>query len=246
MGLADLPRVNKVMDNKDLSNILAMLVKELEVINGRLDVKNIRAEGIETKNLKASSITTDKINAGAVTADKITVDKLSAITADLGHITAGLVEAIQMVSSVIIGSEIMTRTAGNFPRAQMSSTENMFSAESSTNKFIKMTADNFGEVSLLFKNGIVDGEIRPFNSVLLLNTSSGTGGIQVSSGGNLELYADALDSSKKVFVNSWIRFVNKQSNRTLQQDLDSLQNQINSLQNQIYNLDDRVSDLERP
>ncbi|MFB5761023.1 hypothetical protein [Paenibacillus medicaginis] len=119
---------------KDLANTVAKMAKDLEfIINGNLDANNIRANSIETKNLQAGSITADKIQAGAissdkiqagaitaekiqanaVTASKIDVDELSAISANLGWITAGIIESIE-----IYGSLIATRRTG-FPRIQL-------------------------------------------------------------------------------------------------------------------------------
>lgn len=95
---------------KDLANTVAKMAKDLEfIINGNLDANNIRANSIQAKNLQAGSVTADKIQAGAisadkiqagaitsekiqanaVTADKIQVRQLSAISADMGKITAG-------------------------------------------------------------------------------------------------------------------------------------------------------------
>lgn len=201
------------------------------LVNGNVNFQNIQANGITAKNISANSIETDSLVAGAVTADKISVEELSAISADVGHITAGLIESV-----TVLGSEIMTRSSGLYPRAQMSSTQNMFIAEASSNQHIKMMADVAGEVSLKFKNGSLDGEIRPFSSKFLFNTASGSGSMQLSSGGDLELYADILDSSALVLTNSWSRFYSDGDN-------ESLQTAINRLQNQIDDLDDRVTAL---
>lgn len=91
-------------------------------MNGNLDANNIRANSIETKNLKA----------GSVIAEKIDVDQLSAITADMGHITAGLIEAVEIFGSFIATAQ------GSYPRCEMSSTGNLFGAY--------MDADNFFEI----------------------------------------------------------------------------------------------------
>ncbi|MEK3875172.1 hypothetical protein [Paenibacillus sp. FSL M7-0420] len=86
---------------KDLANTTAKMAKDLEfILNGNIAFDNIRAESIETQNLKA----------GAVTAEKITVDELSAISANLGHITAGLVEAVQVFgSNIAVVNESISR-----------------------------------------------------------------------------------------------------------------------------------------
>ncbi|RAV22201.1 hypothetical protein [Paenibacillus contaminans] len=62
----------------------------LDTLNvDELNANVIIAGSISTDKLAAESITTEKIAAGAVTAEKITVNELSAITANLGTITAG-------------------------------------------------------------------------------------------------------------------------------------------------------------
>lgn len=122
---------------KDLANTVAKMAKDLEfLVNGNLDANNIRANSIETKNLKANSITAEKIQAGAVTAEKISVNELSAISANLGHIVAGLIESVQ-----IFGSYIATRR-GSFPRAEMSNAENLFGAYADNNRYVKIVPLN--------------------------------------------------------------------------------------------------------
>ncbi|WP_110933253.1 hypothetical protein [Paenibacillus bouchesdurhonensis] len=124
---------------KQLANTAAKMAKDLEfILNGNVAFDNIRAEGIEAKNIKAEAITTDKLQAnsvstsklqaGAVTAEKITVNELSAISANLGHIIAGLIEAVDIFGSYIA-------TSRYYPRAEMSNTSNMFKASSSANKY---------------------------------------------------------------------------------------------------------------
>ncbi|MDP1513067.1 hypothetical protein Q8I65_23185 [Paenibacillus ottowii] len=105
---------------KDLANTVAKMAKDLEfIINGNLDANNIRANSIQAKNLQAGSVSADKIQAGAisadkiqagaitsekiqanaVTADKIQVRQLSAISADMGKITAGEIYGAYIATS---------------------------------------------------------------------------------------------------------------------------------------------------
>ncbi|GAA0382700.1 hypothetical protein [Paenibacillus motobuensis] len=120
---------------KKLANITAKMAKDLEfILNGNVAFDNIRTNGIEAKNIKAGSITTEKLQAGSVTADKIMVNELSAISANLGHIIAGLIESVE-----IYGSYIATRRGG-YPRAEMSQTEDMFSTYASPSSYVKMAA----------------------------------------------------------------------------------------------------------
>ncbi|ULL14359.1 hypothetical protein DVH26_07790 [Paenibacillus sp. H1-7] len=245
MPVVKLPSMDDVQYNGNIQQAFDNIVNGVErirktqewLMNGNVNFQNIQANGITAKNISANSIETDALVAGAVTADKISVEELSAITADLGHITAGLIESIEIISSTIIGSEIMTRNFGLYPRAQMSSTQNMFTAEASSNEYIRLVSDYLGQVSLLISSNSMFGQIRPFGNMMFINTSSGSGGIQISSGGDLELYADILDSSAFVVTNKWSRFYSDGDNETLQDALDRLQNQIN-------NHESRIRDLE--
>ncbi|WP_339306553.1 hypothetical protein [Paenibacillus sp. FSL R5-0519] len=177
---------------KDNINKIARSLQDIDfMINGTLDVNNIRAEGIEarsikaeaitTEKLQAGSITTDKIQAGAVVADKIDVGELSAISANLGHIVAGLIESVE-----IFGSYIATRRNA-FPRCEMSATGNVFGAFNDANNHITIDPNYGGSPSLVFmQNGILRGRI---DMVL----------------GSLELYGlGALDlgSSGTIFINT--------------------------------------------
>lgn len=84
-----------------LLNAYAKLTKELTWLLNNLDTRNL------------NYVDGDLLVEGTVTAAKLIVDELSAISANLGHITAGLIESIQ-----IYGSYIATRN-GAFPRAEM-------------------------------------------------------------------------------------------------------------------------------
>ncbi|MDK8193777.1 hypothetical protein QP794_27215 [Paenibacillus sp. UMB7766-LJ446] len=140
---------------KDNINKIARSLQDIDfMINGTLDVKNIRADGIEARNIKAEAITTEKlqagaittekIQAGAVTADKITVNQLSAISANLGHIVAGLIESIE-----IYGSYIATRRNA-YPRCEMSATGNVFGAFQDANNHVVIEPDYGGSPALRF------------------------------------------------------------------------------------------------
>lgn len=106
MGNVNLPPIDsKGNRNSDeylryIAESLAMLQEELQnILEGRISAQNIRAESIETRNLKA----------GSVIADKIDVTELSAITANLGVITAGSITtnaAINVGTDAKIGNNL--------------------------------------------------------------------------------------------------------------------------------------------
>lgn len=88
------------------------------------------------------------IEAGTVTADKMNVTELSAITANLGTITAGLLQAV-----TIIGSLIQTKEAGNYPRVELSSTNDLLTAQASATKYIEIVADLLGNPVVRVSDG---------------------------------------------------------------------------------------------
>jgi hypothetical protein len=130
---SDLDEVKKYL--KDAIGKVAMSLNEIDfMINGTLDVNNIRAEGIETQNLKAGSVIAEKINVG----------ELSAISANLGHIVAGLIESVE-----IFGSYIATRRNA-YPRCEMSATGNVFGAYNDANNHIVIEPNYGGSPAIRF------------------------------------------------------------------------------------------------
>lgn len=108
------------------------LVQRLRQLLLTLDTLNIRS--LHAKVIEAETITGDKIQANTITAGKMDVNELSAITANLGHILAGLIESVE-----IYGSFISTRRTG-YPRAEMSNIDNLFSASQSAVSNVKIEA----------------------------------------------------------------------------------------------------------
>ncbi|WP_338841991.1 hypothetical protein [Paenibacillus glucanolyticus] len=204
---------------KDLANTVAKMAKDLEfLVNGNLDANNIRANSIETKNLKANSITAEKIQAGAVTADKITVNELSAISANLGHIVAGLIESVE-----IFGSYIAT-SYGSFPFVEMSNTDNMFGAYKSGDNAIQIYSpvERLSPVIRFTANGI--------NSFLFYDPSDNTfsvtssyANIDISTQGDLHLYANL------VRLSGWNSLWSNGEARTLRDELDEIDRRLRSL-----------------
>lgn len=100
---ANLPSLQKIV--KNLLNTTAILTEELTFLLNNLDTRNV------------NEIDGDVLINGTVIAEKMLVEKLSAISADLGKITAG----------EVYGAYIATRE-NDFPRAEMSSDKNLFGA----------------------------------------------------------------------------------------------------------------------
>ncbi|MGG1643040.1 hypothetical protein ACIFQM_17615 [Paenibacillus sp. NRS-1782] len=214
---------------KDLANTVAKMAKDLEfIINGNLDANNIRANSIQAKNFQAGSVSADKIQAGAisadkiqagaitsekiqansVTADKIQVSQLSAISANLGHITAGLVEAVE-----IYGSYIATRY-NDYPRAEMSWNNDLFGAYFDSRNFIRIIANYGGAPALeFFTNGAVKARLQTLFGYMSLE-SYGPLAIEATNGGNI-----ALNTSGDVTVRDFSNFRDNNSGRSLNQEL---------------------------
>lgn len=214
----DSPRLNSPPQTKEvgevleyvkgLANTVAKMAKDLEfILNGNVAFDNIRAEGIEAKNIKA----------GAVTAEKITVNELSAITANLGHILAGLIESVE-----IYGSYIATRKDA-YPRAEMSATDNMFAAMSNVNNHIRISAvGGNNSPQLLLKSSFAN------LLLLMLGTTANimvTGGDLMLGADNMEFNADEIrlfpNNYKGIRVSAFSDIVDNSSGKSLQEILNS-------------------------
>jgi hypothetical protein len=107
--------LNYLLGNLDTVNINRLDAKV--IIAQSITALQIAANTITSNEIAANAITTDELQAGAVTADKITVAQLSAISANLGTITAG----------IIYGAYIATAN-GTYPRIEFSSVGNLLGA----------------------------------------------------------------------------------------------------------------------
>lgn len=116
-----------------LSNQIAIMFKDLDfTLNGDINFTNVKADGITAKNIKA----------GSVTAEKIHVDELSAISADLGKITAG----------EVYGTYISTNETG-YPKTEMSNTEKLFRTSYDENNYINYVSNYANAPAIEFVTG---------------------------------------------------------------------------------------------
>lgn len=175
---------------KTTINQFALMMKDLDyVLNGNLDVKNVRAKSI--------------------TADRMDVDELSAITANMGEITAGIIRGIE-----IYGSKISTNETG-YPKAEMSATENLFRVAIDADHTLTILADYSGTPGVYFAS--------PANNFILSmsDTRSDIGSLQdlrIESGE--DLFLEPVTGS--VIVPSWSKLKNAATGTTLQQELDAI------------------------
>lgn len=152
---------------QDITNKINELVQRLRQLLLNLDTLNIR------------SLNAKVIEAGTITADKMNVNELSAISANLGHITAGLIESVE-----IYGSYIATRY-NSYPRAEMSSDNNLFGAYRDADNSIQIEADFGGSPGVRF---IQNGQIRGNMNMLYGDiTLEGLNGVTVQALYNSDL-----------------------------------------------------------
>lgn len=175
---------------KTTINQFAIMMKELDyVLNGQIDFRNIRAKSID--------------------AERLTVDELSAITANLGEITAGIIRGIQ-----IFGSLISTNETG-YPKAEMSVSDNLFRVALDEDNTLIIRGDYLGTPAIYFTS--------PANNYLLYmsDTRSDIGSLQplrIESGAEIILEPN----TGTVTVPNWSKLKNVATGRTLQQELDDI------------------------
>jgi hypothetical protein len=164
------------------------------------------------------------IIANTITAEKMNVDELSAISANLGEITAGIIRGIQ-----IFGSYIATRDNA-YPRAEMSNEGDLFGVYTSPTVYTRMSQSIMGSPGTVYSDGTTTGIIATsiFGNYLVINSDHNI----------------LLNATGTVDLDDWTKLKNRSSGQTLQQALDNLNSSISSLQSQINSLSARVSALE--
>lgn len=188
--------VSEVGTLEEAFDALAKLQKTLRyLLNGNLDFENVRVKGL--------------------TAETIDVNELSAITANLGTIIAGIINGVE-----IYGSYISTGR-GTYPRAEMSSTGKSFTVYKDANNYIQYNADYAGSPSInIVENGTLRGQIVSRNNVPYF---SGTNGLVLSTAsGDIQL--NPATTGGRVAIGTWSRLFNTSSGRSLQDDLNSKAN----------------------
>src|SRR5690606_12115391 len=159
---------------QDVVNKLNQMVGELQNLMVSLDTLNI------------IKLNAKVIEANTITADKMSVTELSAISANLGHITAGLIEAVQ-----IFGSYIATSPTGVYPRVEFSSTSRILKAETAPNKYMQIEAlGGSGSSALTLVDNLLRAFFQAAAGQLFIGTVAGSGSITIGSGNHLYLSAE--------------------------------------------------------
>lgn len=196
---ASMPQLQKIV--KGLLNTTAILTEELTYLLNNLDTRNV------------NEIDGDVLVSGTVTAAKIMVEKLSAISADLGKIVAG----------EIYGTYIATRENA-FPRAEMSASDNLFAAMSDSSNYVAVDAiggNNSPQVllkstyaNLLMLIYGLTANITATGADLSLRSTEDL----VLSGDNIRIYPN---NYKGIRVSAFSDIVDESSGKSLQEILNS-------------------------
>lgn len=182
--------------NEDIEEQFAEITKLLNyLLNGMLDVANIRAK----------SLTADVIKAGSITADEMNVNELSAITANMGKLTSG----------EIYGAYIATGE-GTYPRAEMSSTGKYFGVYKDENNYLTI-------VPIGSFNHAPGVNIKQGAEVVVLGFGAGvTSSTGLYSSAQFELLMpNGLLMPGNTMWTDWTNIRNLNSGKNLQQDLDT-------------------------
>lgn len=189
---------------KQLLNAYIILTEELTFLLNNLDTRNL------------NEVDGDILVTGTVTAAKMMVEKLSAISADLGKIVAG----------EIYGTYIATRENA-YPRSEMSASDDMFSAFYNANNFIRISAVGGNNSPQLLLSST-------FANLLLLmlgttaNISVTGGNLNLHTTENMELTADEIrlfpNNFRGIRVSAFSDIVDDSSGKSLQDVLNEKQN----------------------
>lgn len=179
MPTPQLPTSNPDASLTEIKDYLVGLTRYLNYLLSSLDTLNISR--LDAKVIIAESITAGKIAASSITADRMNVTQLSAIAADLGTITAG----------IIYGAYIATAN-GTYPRIEFSSTGNLLKALASATKYINIDPGLTGEPVINLVDGTISSSISNtvlFGGALLIGSNADI--FVISNGNNVNLTASS-------------------------------------------------------
>lgn len=194
MPIMPLPVLGQEVSLADLCNEVAKLQKTVNYLTGgQLDFDNIRVKGI--------------------VADNIDVAQLSAISADIGTITAGIIRGIEIYGSYIATAE------GTYPRSEMDVAGNFFAAYASATNFLKILANVAGAPRISMSDGV-----HSANMTLLSFFGATAFGISAD---DCNLYL-LTDPGFNVVVPDWSQLYSTANVQSLQTALDNLTAAINA------------------
>lgn len=200
----------------EAEQIAADAITADKIAANAVTASKIQADAVTSDKIAANAVTASEIAAGAVTAGKISVAQLSAIAADLGTITAGLLQAITIVGSTITGTLI--RTSDTYPYTEMNALGDFLGAYKDALNYLLVTPDYSGNPVLSATyNGNVKGTIFANVNGLIV---SAPGNAIVAASGDIRLST----ISGNVLVPNWGQVYGEGNLQTLQQALDNKAN----------------------
>jgi hypothetical protein len=194
--------INIITENATTEELINELAKFQKI------VRYLMNGGLDDENIRADSITTELLKAGSVIAEKINVSELSAINANLGTITAGLLQAVNIIGSTITGSTIRTAASGERIELSSDSFKSYDSSERFNGLILGSSAVNYGDADF-YKNGTKYFSIFPvalpnpgmmlasFNGQDLL-IGDGNQSIRVNNGSSLDSLSQADSTATTV------------------------------------------------
>ncbi|MBB6694375.1 hypothetical protein H7B90_23545 [Cohnella xylanilytica] len=201
MPIPDTSGVPVFADFEMLKSKVNEIVQKYNNLLVALDTLNVVE--LDAKVVVAGSITGDKIKAGTITADKMDVNELSAISANLGTIVAGLIRGIQIFGSYIATAE------GTYPRTEM---------------------DVSGDLLAAYYDADTWAKIIPFLGPTIQFKSSGQVGGIVFLGGKLGLTGSEVTvPSWSAFVNNATSETLQEALDNLQSQINSLDARVTAL-----------------
>lgn len=190
-----IPKFDQLTGNESLPQLIEMVAKLQKQVQWLMDGK----------------IGSDNIRANSIVAEKMDVNELSAITANMGKLTSG----------EIYGAYIAT-AEGTFPRAEMSSADDLFGAYSAADKFVQVKAldgtTSTPAIVLRDGSGAISGLMYLDSTLSEFNIGT-TRNIRISSG--ITGYT-RVDS--ELMVVDWTNVINQATSQTLQTALNNKAN----------------------
>jgi hypothetical protein len=170
---------DKIQAGSITSDLIAndAIISQL-IASGAVTQDEIADAAVVASKIAAGAVIAAKIAAGAVTADKIDVNQLSAIAADLGTVTAG----------IIYGAYIATSN-GTYPRIELSSVNRLLTAFSDALHYVSINPTTGSGPGISWTDGGVLGAYLAFVSGygILFSTVGSTNNMRFSPAGNLDL-----------------------------------------------------------
>jgi hypothetical protein len=109
-GVTNINGGNIQTDTITATQIAAKTITAAEIVNGTITSTQIAARTITADRIVVGALTSTEIAANSITADRLNVGALSAITANLGTVTAGSITGVTITGNTINGGTITGTT----------------------------------------------------------------------------------------------------------------------------------------